>query len=85
MKIKPIEDRVLIEQDACEETTALGLILPDSAKEKPLTGKVVAIGDKVRLTCVGDSVMFGRGRGTEVFIKGNPFWIMREGDMFLIF
>ena len=74
MKIKPLSDRVLIQPNPAEEKTAAGLIIPDTAKEKPLAGKVVAVGpgtSEVKMEVkVGDQVLYGKYAGTEVTIGG---------------
>ena len=74
MKIKPLSDRVLIQPNPAEEKTAAGLIIPDTAKEKPLAGKVVAVGpgtSEVKMEVkVGDQVLYGKYAGTEVTVEG---------------
>lgn len=88
-KFKPLADRVLIEPAAAEKTTASGIIIPDSAKEKPLKGKVVAIGsgkkDEPMTVKVGDQVLYGQYSGTEIKIDGADLLIMRESDIYGIF
>ena len=73
MKIKPLSDRVLIQPNPAEEKTAAGLIIPDTAKEKPLAGKVVAVGpgtSEVKMEVkVGDQVLYGKYAGTEVTVE----------------
>lgn len=90
-KIQPLHDRVVVKPNEAEETTKGGIILPDTAKEKPIEGKVVAIGEgrvsddgKVtKLTVkVGDSVLYGKYSGTEVKIDGEDYLIMRESDIY---
>lgn len=90
MKIRPLNDRVLVKRLAEEEITKGGIIIPDSAKEKPAEGKIVAVGsgklnDKgVRVAIdlkVGDKVLFSKYGGTEVKIDGEDFLIMREDDI----
>jgi chaperonin GroES len=85
LKIKPLADRVLIEPDAAEERTAGGIIIPDTAKEKPQRGKVVAVGtgkkDEPMTVKVGDSVLYGKYAGTELTIDGSNYLIMRESDV----
>ncbi|MBP6090149.1 MAG: co-chaperone GroES [Crocinitomicaceae bacterium] len=86
---KPLADRVLIEPAPAEQTTASGLIIPDTAKEKPLRGTVVAAGsgkaDEPMTVKVGDSVLFGQYSGTEIKLEGKNYLIMREADIYGIF
>lgn len=86
---KPLADRVLIEPAPAEVKTASGIIIPDTAKEKPLKGKVVAAGngkkDEPMTVKVGDEVLYGQYSGTEIKIDGNTFLIMRESDIYGIF
>lgn len=88
LNIKPLADRVLIEPAPAETTTASGLIIPDSAKEKPLKGIVVAAGkgtkDDPITVKVGDTVLYGKYAGTELAYEGNDYLIMRESDIFAI-
>lgn len=88
LNIKPLADRVLIEPQAAETKTASGLFIPDSAKEKPQQGKVVAIGNgtkKEPLTVkVGDTVLYGKYAGTELKFGGVDYLIMKESDIFAI-
>ncbi len=88
VKIKPLSDRVLVESAAAEETTASGIIIPDTAKEKPQRGKVVAVGtgkkDEPLTVKEGDEVLYGKYAGTEITIDGNDYLIMRESDIFAI-
>lgn len=83
---KPLADRVLIEPAAAEQMTASGIIIPDSAKEKPLKGKIVAAGegktDEPMTVKVGDEVLFGQYSGTEIKLEGNTYMIMRESDIY---
>jgi len=85
----PLADRVLIEPAAAEEMTSSGIIIPDSAKEKPLKGKVIAVGngkvDEPMTLKVGDEVLYGQYSGTEIKLDGNTFLIMREADIYGIF
>ncbi len=90
MKIRPLHDRVLVQRVEEEEKTKGGIIIPDSAKEKPAEGKVVAVGDgkiledgkKVALEVkVGDRVIFGKYSGTEIKIGGEEYLILREDDI----
>ncbi|PCH77560.1 MAG: co-chaperone GroES [Flavobacteriaceae bacterium] len=86
--IKPLADRVLIEQKAAETTTASGIIIPDTAKEKPQQGTVIAVGngtkDEPMTVKVGDTVLYGKYAGTELKHEGNEYLIMRESDIFAI-
>lgn len=88
MKIKPLSDRVLIQPNPAVEKTAAGLIIPDTAKEKPLAGKVVAVGpgtSEVKMEVkVGDQVLYGKYAGTEVTVEGETYLIMRQSDIFAI-
>ena len=88
MKIKPLSDRVLIQPNPAEEKTAAGLIIPDTAKEKPLAGKVVAVGpgtSEVKMEVkVGDQVLYGEYAGTEVTVEGETYLIMRQSDIFAV-
>jgi chaperonin GroES len=93
MKIKPLADRVVIKPAPAEEKTKGGIILPDTAKEKPVVGEVVAIGpgkvtdDGKKVppeVKVGDKVLYGKYSGTEVTIEGDEYLIMREADIFAI-
>ncbi len=86
---KPLADRVLIEPAAAEQKTASGIIIPDTAKEKPLKGIVIAAGsgkkDEPMTVKVGDTVLFGQYSGTEIKLDGKTFLIMREADIYGIF
>lgn len=88
VNIKPLADRVIIEPAAAEEKTASGIIIPDTAKEKPQKGSVVAVGngkkDEPITVKVGDSVLYGKYAGTEITIDGSEYLIMRESDIFAI-
>ena len=88
VKIKPLEDRVLVEPQAAEEKTASGIIIPDSAKEKPQKGKIVAVGpgtkDVTMGVKVGDTVLYGKYAGTELSVDGNDYLIMRQSDLLAI-
>ena len=88
VNIKPLADRVVIEPSAAEEKTAGGLIIPDTAKEKPQRGTVVAVGpgkkDEPITVKVGDVVLYGKYAGTEISIDGNDYLIMRESDLVAI-
>ena len=83
---KPLADRVLIEPAPAEQKTASGLFIPDSAKEKPLKGKVIAAGigkpDEPMTVKVGDEVLFGQYSGSEIILDGTKFMIMRETDIY---
>ena len=85
MKIKPWADRVLVKPAEAEEKTASGIIIPDSAKEKPLKGKVVAVGegtkDEKMILEEGDEVLYGKYAGTELELDGEKFLIMRQSDV----
>ena len=89
MKIKPLADRVLIQPTPAEETTVSGIIIPDSAKEKPLRGTVIATGegtkDEKMIVKEGDTVLYGKYAGTEVELDGGKFLIMRQNDILGIF
>ncbi len=88
MKIRPLADRVLIKPDAAEEKSAGGIILPDSAKEKPLRGKVMATGngtkDEEMVVKAGDAVLYGKYAGTEIEFDGEKYLIMRQSDILAI-
>lgn len=93
MKIKPLADRILVKPSPAEEKTASGIIIPDSAKEKPMQGEIVAVGQGrvtdagnfVKLEVkVGDKVLYGKYSGTEVTIDGEEYLIMRESDVYAI-
>lgn len=83
---KPLADRVLVEPAPAEQTTASGIIIPDSAKEKPLQGKIIAVGsgktDEPMTVKVGDQVLYGQYSGTEIKLDGNTYLIMREADIY---
>lgn len=83
---KPLADRVLIEPAPAEQVTASGIIIPDTAKEKPLRGKVVAAGngkkDEPMTVKVGDTVMYGQYSGTEIKMDGTTYLIMKEADIY---
>jgi chaperonin GroES len=88
IKIKPLADRVIVEPALAEEKTAGGIIIPDTAKEKPQKGKVIATGkgtkDDPITVKVGDEVLYGKYAGTEVSLSGSDYIIMRESDIFAI-
>jgi chaperonin GroES len=90
MKIRPLHDRVIVQRIEEEEKTKGGIIIPDTAKEKPQEGKVIAVGPgkilengtKVTLDVkVGDKILFGKYSGTEIKIEGEEFLMMREDDI----
>lgn len=88
MAIKPLADRVLIEPAAAEEKTIGGIIIPDTAKEKPLQGKVVATGngtkDEEMVVTEGDTVLYGKYAGTELEYDGKKYLVMRQSDILAI-
>ncbi|OIP00012.1 MAG: co-chaperone GroES [Bacteroidetes bacterium CG2_30_32_10] len=88
LNIKPLADRVLVEAAAAEQKTSGGIIIPDTAKEKPQKGKVVAIGtgkkDEPITVKVGDSILYGKYAGTEITVEGKEYLIMRESDIYAI-
>jgi chaperonin GroES len=88
LNIQPLADRVLVEPAAAEEKTASGLYIPDTAKEKPQKGTVVAIGngkkDEPLTVKIGDTVLYGKYSGTELSVEGADYLIMREADIFAI-
>ena len=88
MNIRPLADRVLIKPAAAEEKTVSGIIIPDSAKEKPLRGEVIAAGngtkDEEMFLKVGDNVLYGKYAGTEIELEGEKFLIMRQSDVLAI-
>ena len=93
MKIKPLDDRVLVKQSAAEEKTAGGIVLPDSAQEKPQRGKVIATGAGKLLDSgergsmsvkKGDEVFYGKYAGSEVEVDGETYVILRESDILAI-
>jgi len=81
MKINPLADRIVIEQLDFEEVTASGILLPDSAKEKPAEGKVVAVGKDVKEVTTGDTVLFSQYGPTEVKVDGREYMIVKEEDV----
>ena len=90
MKFRPLHDRVLVERVEAEEKTAGGIIIPDTAKEKPQEGKVVAVGTGTKLedgkvtpldVKAGDTILFGKWSGTEVKVDGKDLLIMKESDI----
>ena len=90
MKFRPLHDRVLVEREESEEKTAGGIIIPDTAKEKPMQGKIIAVGSGARdeqgkVTPLdvkeGDTVLFGKWSGTEIKLDGTDYLIMKESDI----
>lgn len=88
MNIKPLADRVLVRPAAAETKSVGGIIIPDSAKEKPLKGEVLAVGsgtkDEEMVLKVGDTVLYGKYAGTEIEMEGEKFLIMRQNDVLAI-
>jgi len=93
MKLTPLGDRVIVKPNAPEETTKGGIILPDTAQEKPMEGKIIAIGKgktddtgkKIAMELkVGDKVLYGKYSGTEVKLNDEEFLIMRESDVYAV-
>ena len=88
MNVKPLSDRVVIEPKPAEEKTAGGLYIPDTAKEKPQAGKVIAVGpgtaDVKMEVKVGDQVLYGKYAGTEISIDGKDYLIMKQSDILAI-
>ena len=88
MKLKPINDRVVVEPAQAEERTAGGIIIPDTAKEKPQRGTVIAVGpgkDDTKMTVkAGDTVLYGKYAGQELSYQGKDYLIMREDDILVI-
>ncbi|MDR1792117.1 MAG: co-chaperone GroES [Bacteroidales bacterium] len=88
LRIKPLADRVLVEAAEAEQKTAGGIIIPDTAKEKPQRGKVVAVGngkkDEPMTVKTGDMVLYGKYAGTEIHYEGKDYLIMKESDILAI-
>ncbi len=88
ISVKPLADRVLVESAPAETKTAGGIIIPDTAKEKPMRGKVIAVGngkvDEPMTVKVGDNVLYGKYAGTELNIDGKDYLIMKESDIYAI-
>lgn len=88
IKLQPLEDRVLVRPADADEKTASGLIIPDTAKEKPQKGTVVAVGkgkkDEPMTVKTGDQVLYGKYSGTEITVDGEEYLIMRESDIYAI-
>ena len=87
-KITPLHDRVIVKPNAAEEKTAGGIIIPDTAKEKPMRGTVVAAGpgkkDEPTSVKEGDTVLYGKYAGTEINYDGKEYLIMREADIYAV-
>ncbi|MBO5747635.1 MAG: co-chaperone GroES [Muribaculaceae bacterium] len=88
MNIRPLADRVLIRPTAAEEVTIGGIIIPDTAKEKPLKGEIIAVGngtkDEEMILKAGDTVLYGKYAGTEIELEGEKFLIMRQSDVLAV-
>lgn len=88
MSIKPLADRVLVRPAAAEEKTVGGIIIPDTAKEKPLKGEVISAGngtkDEEMIVKAGDNVLYGKYAGTEIELGGEKYLIMRQSDILAI-
>lgn len=88
INVRPLADRVLVKPAEAETKTAAGIIIPDTAKEKPMKGEVIAIGtgkkDEPMTVKVGDKVLYGKYSGTEITIDGDELLIMRESDIYAI-
>ncbi len=88
MNIQPLGDRVLVQPTAAEEVTMSGIIIPDSAKEKPLRGKVLAAGNGTKeedmILKAGDEVLYGKYAGTEIEFEGEKYLIMRQSDVLAV-
>jgi chaperonin GroES len=88
VNITPLHDRVIVKPAAAEEKTAGGIIIPDTAKEKPQRGTVVAAGpgkkDEPMSVKAGDTVLYGKYAGTEIALEGNDYLIMRESDILAV-
>ena len=88
MNIKPLADRVLVKPAAAEEKTVGGIMIPDTAKEKPLQGSVLAVGtgtkDEEMVLKAGDTVLYGKYSGTEVELDGEKYLIMRQSDVLAV-
>jgi chaperonin GroES len=88
VSLKPLADRVLVQPADAEEKTKGGIIIPDTAKEKPQKGKVIAVGtgkkDEPMTVKTGDTVLYGKYAGTEINIEGQDYLIMRESDIFAV-
>ncbi len=86
--LKPLQDRVVVEPKEAEEKLASGIYIPDTAKEKPQRGKVIAVGngkkDEPMEIKVGDEVLYGKYSGTEISVDGKDYLIMRQSDVLAI-
>jgi chaperonin GroES len=88
LNVTPLHDRVIVQAAAAEEKTAGGIIIPDTAKEKPQRGTVIAAGpgkkDEPTMVKAGDTVLYGKYAGTEITVEGKEYLIMRESDILAI-
>ena len=88
VSVRPLADRVLVEAAPAETKTSGGIIIPDTAKEKPMRGKIIAVGngkpDEPMTVKVGDTVLYGKYAGTELNIEGKDYLIMKESDIYAI-
>jgi chaperonin GroES len=88
VNIKPLADRVLVKPASAEAKTVSGIIIPDTAKEKPQKGEVVAVGpgkkEEPMVVKIGDKVLYGKYGGTEISIEGEEYLIMRESDIYAV-
>jgi chaperonin GroES len=88
LSITPLADRVVVEPAQAEEKTAGGIFIPDTAKEKPQRGKIVAVGagkkDEPMTVKIGDMVLYGKYSGTEISVEGKDYLIMRESDIYAV-
>ncbi|MCW3075637.1 MAG: co-chaperone GroES [Bacteroidetes bacterium] len=88
VSIKPLADRVLVEPAIAETKTAGGIIIPDTAKEKPMKGKVIAVGngkpEEPMTVKPGDTILYGKYAGTEILVEGKEYLIMRESDIYAV-
>ncbi|MGL4346913.1 MAG: co-chaperone GroES [Chitinophagaceae bacterium] len=88
VNVTPLHDRVIVQAAEAEQKTAGGIIIPDTAKEKPQRGKIIAVGtgkkEEPMTVKVGDAVLYGKYAGTEITIDGKDYLIMRESDIFAI-
>jgi len=88
VKLKPLADRVLVEPKEADTKTASGIFIPDTAREKPQQGKVIAVGpgikDEKMEVKVGDLVLYGKYSGTEITVEGKDYLIMKQSDIFAI-
>lgn len=88
INVRPLSDRVMVKPAEAETKTAAGIIIPDTAKEKPMKGEVVAVGpgkkDEPMTVKVGDKVLYGKYSGTEINVDSEEYLIMRESDIYAI-